>query len=202
VACFDRLAFLRVAESREVERRASDAFQKRKMTQINGNEVAKEMCDGPVFAKYHDWAQFSCKKIYNEELNTVLGPLNGNHDIGERINILQHKQKVCVAINACTDTSTVLFNPPPPRSRCGACKSVVRDIENSLKLYHKPKRADVAAFIEHVCDDVALRHESPAFTEEVCLDMLDELQVREAEQRASCSANVAVTTSHWLLCMR
>ena len=72
----------------------------------------------------------------------------------------------------------MLFNPLPPKTRCQACKAIVADVERQVALYNKPKRADVADVVERLCDDVSLRHEYPAFLQEVCQDLVDELQVR------------------------
>ena len=174
---------------------------------VDGNAIARDMCEGPLFSKYHEWARYGCLKLVSEQLAVTLGPLDGTRQVGERINLLQHKQKVsrlvrwspkylgfcvflvtvvparwcvqaCVQAGACEDTSPLLFNPLPPKTRCQACKAIVADVERQVALYNKPKRADVADVVERLCDDVSLRHEYPAFLQEVCQDLVDELQVR------------------------
>ncbi len=82
-----------------------------------------------------------------------------------------------MAVGACDEASTILFNPPPPRDPCAGCRTVVSDIEKQLALLAKPTRADVGDIVEHMCDNMGLRHEHPAFVESVCEEMLDELQV-------------------------
>ena len=61
---------------------------------VDGNAIARDMCEGPLFSKYHEWARYGCLKLVSEQLAVTLGPLDGTRQVGERINLLQHKQKV------------------------------------------------------------------------------------------------------------
>ncbi len=83
---------------REVEKAAHDSLLARNRNKpvgpVNGNEIARSMCDGPVFSKYHDWAQYGCMKLVGEHIDTILAPLDGQRVFGERFDLLQHKQKV------------------------------------------------------------------------------------------------------------
>ncbi len=215
------------------------AGRRRGSPSVDGNTIARELCDGPRFAKYNEWARHGCMKLIAEHLGPLLEPMDGQHQVGEQSVLLEHKRKVvpslcrsvvvvilmlfmsmmlllsclclcshwcwpqphapcvvfasllvrvprcvgsgvvqaCVQVQACTDTSKYLWNEPSSRTRCDACKAIVRDIEMEIDLLEKPGRADVGKIVEGICELIPLRHSKPALLEEVCQDMLDEAQV-------------------------
>ena len=84
----------------------------------------------------------------------------------------------CVDSNACTVDHVLLHNELKAKTRCDACKVIVKDVENELMWYAKPGKAVIASVIDSVCEKLKFRHRTSSFLEDTCDDLIDELQVR------------------------
>jgi hypothetical protein len=137
------------------------------------------MCEEEPFAsKYNDWARYGCMKLVGEDVEKFLGPWHGRRQYGDVGSFVSLKRKSCIDVGACQASNPLVSTDLQSKDRCEACKIIVKDVEESVKLLKKPTKAAIADVVESVCDNLKLRHKSSAFLDETCTDVLDITQVR------------------------
>ena len=159
-----------IAESPEFKRDV-------KNNEINGTEIASNLCDGDYFKHYTDEMRYGCYKLVGEHWNQVIGGMRGERNRGERNRVLEHKRMACVETEACIGhmADKIKRNVIPQKTRCNACKAVVHDIDWLLFREKEPvpRRKRLAALLDQVCGDIAIRHDDSSYLEELCDDLID-----------------------------
>jgi hypothetical protein len=159
-----------IANSREFKRDV-------KNNEINGTEIAANLCDGEYFEHYTDQMRYGCYKLLQEHWNVVIGGMRGERARGERNRVLEHKRRACVETEACIGhmADKIKMNVLPEKSRCNACKAVVGDIDWLLfrEKQKVPRRVRLAGLLEDICQDIAIRHDDSSYLEELCDDLID-----------------------------
>eukprot|EP00947_MAST-08B_sp_MAST-8B-sp1_P006437 g6437.t1 len=147
---------------------------------IDGNKIANELCFSERFEPYSDAMRHGCMKLMQDHFKEVIGGMEGDQLVGVRSYLLDHKKKACTASGACTGKMAdwVTQTRLETRDACSACKLVVEDLDQLLFREREPipSKKRLAALIENLCEDLNLRHEDPAFLEEHCVDLVDDLQ--------------------------
>lgn len=160
-----------------------------KNNEINGTDIAANLCDGPYFAHYTDAMRYGCYKLLQEHWNVVIGGMRGERSRGERNRVLEHKRQACVETEACIGHmgDKLTRNVLPEKTPCNACKAVVHDIDWLLFREKEPvpRRTRMATLLEDVCGDIAIRHDDSGYLEELCDDLIDAMIGETLEEEHS-----------------
>ena len=120
-----------------------------------------------------------------ENFMEMVAGLKGDHALGSRQRVLPHKKKACGSketsgTGACKGHMAVWLAATgvKDRTECEACRLIIGDVDALLfrERSKVPTKQRLGQLLEPLCQDLAMRHENPAFLEEHCDDLLDELQ--------------------------
>jgi len=171
-----------VADSKEFRRDV-------KNNEINGTKIAQTLCDGEYFEHYTPQMRYGCYKLLQEHWNVVIGGMRGERSRGERNRVLEHKRIACVETEACIGhmADKIKRNVLPEKTPCNACKAVIGDIDWLLFREKEPvpRRVRMAALLEDVCSDIAIRHDDSSYLEELCDDLIEAMIGETLEEEHS-----------------
>ena len=60
---------------------------------MDGNRIAREMCDKAPFTQYNDWVKYGCIKLVTDHREAVLMPWNGKREYGDHSKLVELKYK-------------------------------------------------------------------------------------------------------------
>jgi len=158
---------------------ASREFRMSKDSQIDGNKIADNLCNGTYFEHYSDKIKYGCFKLLQDHYEAVIGGFRGTRSRGERNKVLEHKRAACVETKACIGhmADKLVKNQLEAKTKCNACWAVATDIDNLLirESQPVPRRARLSDLLLDVCSDVSIRHDDPAYIETLCDDLIDDM---------------------------
>ena len=149
---------------------------------LDGAQIAREICNGDRFSHYKENIRWACTKLVNENWAEVVKPMAGKvspSTVHERRAVLEKKRTMCLheKVKACKEKDFKLSRAEIKKSPCEACKAVVEDIEFVL---HREKQTTsnkrLTEATDSLCSDIGMRHEATSYLEEVCDDILDDVQ--------------------------
>lgn len=166
--------------NRAVEDYASSReFRNSKDSQIDGNKIADNLCNGTYFEHYSDKIKYGCFKLLQDHYEAVIGGFRGTRSRGERNKVLEHKRSACVETKACIGhmADKLVKNQLEAKTKCNACWAVATDIDNLLVRESQPvpRRARLSDLLLDVCSDISIRHDDPAYIETLCDDLIDDM---------------------------
>jgi hypothetical protein len=149
---------------------------------LDAGAIGANICEGERFSHYTENVRYACTKLVKDNWKQIIKPMAGTISkqyVNQKGQILENKKRMCMhsEVKACTPADFLQVAKVIKRDPCEACKAVVADIEFVLlREQRTTNEARLSLIMDTLCRDIGMRHETTSYLEEVCEDILDDVQ--------------------------